>query len=355
LRPRRVAQRFALQPAVVYDWSRRFQALGLEGLATRRRVETPITRHVSVQAMMDVFQLLDNTPRLGHDRVQMALDSLGSRDGHTTVWPLVALDTQAHPQPPQASRRPSAAERPLQATAPHQVWFADLRSRVHIDGQWLDSMLIFDGYSRAIVGAGCFDRQHRSWLSHVCRQASARWGAPDTVVSEHGAVCLAWRPCRAPLGIQWRPTTKGHPWQHLAESGVAVQRRRLDADVLGCTERTLVSQQHAPVVPDDQCWGHGAHTRQDAQGRIYDLSPAVVLGHAQGRPVGLSRLRRVFRLRHGTRTVRRQGQMRRCNVGIYVDRERWGHTVEGLIDDERLRMEWAERLLVSDPCGDDTR
>ena len=68
-RPRRVAKLLAIQPVVVYDWSQRFQAFGLEGLTTRTRVDTPITTRVSVQAMMDVFQLLDNNPLLGHDRV----------------------------------------------------------------------------------------------------------------------------------------------------------------------------------------------------------------------------------------------------------------------------------------------
>jgi transposase InsO family protein len=354
-RPRRVAQLLAIQPAVVYYWSRRFQAFGLEGLTTRTRVEAPITRRVSVQAMMDVFQRLDNNPLLGHYRVKMALDSLGYRYGHTTVWQMVALYKEAHPMPTRARRLPNADERPALATAPHQVWFADLRYLVKIDGHWLYSILIFDGYSRAIVGAGGFDRQNLSRLSHVFRQAIARWGAPDTVVSDHGAVFLALQPCLAQLGIQWRPITKGHPWQNLAESGFAVQRRMLDAYVLGCTERTLVYQQHARFVQDYQFWGHWAHKRRDVQGRIYYLSPEVVLGHAQGRPVGISRLRRVFRLRHVTRTVRRQGQIRLFNFGIYVDRELWGHTVEVLIYDDMLRIEWAERVLVSYPCGYDTR
>src|SRR5437870_9647428 len=44
----------------------------------------PMTMRVSVQAMMDVFQLMDNNPLLGHYRVKMALDSLGYRYGHTT-------------------------------------------------------------------------------------------------------------------------------------------------------------------------------------------------------------------------------------------------------------------------------
>jgi transposase len=71
-RPRRVAKLFDLQPAVVYSWSQRFQTFGLEGLITRSRGEAPITTRVSVQAMMDVFQRLDNNPLLGHYRVKMA-------------------------------------------------------------------------------------------------------------------------------------------------------------------------------------------------------------------------------------------------------------------------------------------
>jgi hypothetical protein len=47
--------------------------------------------------MMEVFQLLESNPLLGHYRVKMALDSLGYRNGHTTVWQMVALDKQTHP------------------------------------------------------------------------------------------------------------------------------------------------------------------------------------------------------------------------------------------------------------------
>jgi transposase InsO family protein len=123
--------------AVVYYWQRRFTPLGLGGLTTPTRTDTPITRRGSVQAMMDVFQLLDNHPLLGHYRVKMALDSLGYRYGHTTVWQLVALYKQAHPHLPREPRVPHPAERPKQATTPHQVWFVDLRYLVQIAGQWL--------------------------------------------------------------------------------------------------------------------------------------------------------------------------------------------------------------------------
>ena len=53
-----------------------------------------------------------------------------------------------------------------------------------------------------------------------------------------------------------------------AEGGVSIPRRVLDAYVVGCTERERVYHQPAPFVQDDQCWGHGAHTRRDTQGRV---------------------------------------------------------------------------------------
>jgi hypothetical protein len=130
-------------------WQRRFKAEGLLGLSTRPRERTSITTWVSVQVMMEVLQLLDNNPLLGRYRVKMALDSLGYRYGHTTVWQMVALYKQAHPPSPAEKRPPNPDERPKPATAPHQVWFVDVRHLVKVEGHWLFSILLFDGYSAA--------------------------------------------------------------------------------------------------------------------------------------------------------------------------------------------------------------
>jgi transposase InsO family protein len=192
-----------------------------------------------------------------HYRVKIALDSLGYRYGLTTVRQLVALYKQAHPPSQWEKRQPNPDERPQQATSPHQVWFTDVRYLVKTDGQWLYSILIFDGYSRASVGAGCFDRQTISRLIQVFRQAIERWGAPEVVVSDHGAAFVALQPCLEQLAIQWAPITTGRPWQDLAESGFADQRRMLDAYVVGCTERALVYRRHVQFVHDYQFWGHG--------------------------------------------------------------------------------------------------
>jgi hypothetical protein len=129
----------------------------------------------------------------------------------------------------------------------------------------------------------------------------------------------------------------------------------LDAYVVGCTKRTMVYRQHAQFVHDYQFWGHWAHTRRDAQGRVYYLAPEVVLGSAKGRAVDPGRLRRIFRPRQVTRTVRQYGQIRLQNFGLYIDQGRWRQTVEVLIYDEVLRVEQADHLLVVYPCVYDTR
>jgi hypothetical protein len=234
-RPRRTTALLAIDPHLVYHWQCRLKAGGLLAVSTHRRRPASITTRVPVHVMMEVFQLLDNNPLLGHYRVKMALDALGYRYGHTTVWQIVALYKEAHPPAPQQKRLPNPDERPQHATAPHQVWLADLRYLVKIDGQWIHSILIFDGYSRGIVGACGFDRQNLSRLSPVFRQAIAQWGALERILSDHGAVFVALQPYLAQLAIQWAPISKGHPWQNLAESGFAVQRLILDAYLVGRT------------------------------------------------------------------------------------------------------------------------
>jgi hypothetical protein len=129
----------------------------------------------------------------------------------------------------------------------------------------------------------------------------------------------------------------------------------LDTYVAGCTDRESVYRQHTQFVHDYQFWGHWAHKRADTHGRIYYLSPEVILGNARGRAIEPSRLRRVFRLRQLTRQVQPQGHIRLHNFGLYVDHGLSGQTVEVLIYDKALRIEQAEHLLVSYPCVYDTR
>jgi transposase InsO family protein len=100
----------------------------------------------------------------------MALDSLGYRYGHTTVWQMVALYTEAHPKPTPPPHTPRAEERPLPTTAPHQVWFIDVRYLVKIEGHWLICPHI---YSTDLNALRLLAEWHKVKLQH----ASYQWVA----------------------------------------------------------------------------------------------------------------------------------------------------------------------------------
>jgi hypothetical protein len=129
----------------------------------------------------------------------------------------------------------------------------------------------------------------------------------------------------------------------------------VDAYVVGCTERERVYHQPAPFVQAYQCWGHWAHKRRETQGRVDSLAPEVVLGQATGPGREPTHLRRVFRLREVTRTVRQHGQIRRHNFGLYVERRLGGQPVEVGLYDAMVRLEQAAQPVVSYPWVYDTR
>lgn len=58
---------------------------------------------------------------------------------------MVAFYKQAHRSVLREDHGPHPAERPKHATAPHHVWCIDIRYLVQIAGQWLYSLVIFDG------------------------------------------------------------------------------------------------------------------------------------------------------------------------------------------------------------------
>jgi hypothetical protein len=168
---------------------------------------------------------------------------------------------------------------------------------VKIGGHWLDSTLLVDDSSRALVGAGGFDRQHRSRVAHVCRQAIAQWGAPEAVISDHAGVVLALHPCLQQLGIRGSPMARGHPPAKPRRRGLChpAPNARCRCGRLHRSHDGLSAA--CAVRPGRSVWGPLGASTHGYPGPDYDLSPEVMLGHARGRTVEPVRLRRVFRHR----------------------------------------------------------
>ena len=212
-------------------------AAGLLGLTTRPRGGTPLAMpgagpgddgRVPALGSQSPLPARPREDGLGFPRLSlMATRPSGSRSPFTK---------KPIPRPQRATRAPNPDERPLLATAPA----SGLVCRRPVSGQGRRAPALQHPDLRRLQPG---DRRGRAVSTgnispgscQVFRQAIARWGAPEAIVSAHGGrVCgLAAFP-RSAL-----PSSgpRAGPWQNLAESGFPVQRRMLDAYVLGCTER----------------------------------------------------------------------------------------------------------------------
>ena len=246
---------------------------------------------------MEVFQLLDNNPLLGHYRVKMALDPWGiamATRPSGSWWPSIN-----RPIPPPAAEHalPNPDERPRQATAPA----SGLVCRPPLSGQDRRPLALQHAHLRRL--------QPRHRRGRVLRPAepSPGWsrcsarpspsGAPPRRSSVTTGRCL-WR-CSRVLS-SWRSNGRrsprgipGRTWRKAAlPSSAGCWMRMWSAAPSG-----RVYRQHAQFVHDYQFWGHWAHKRRDAQGRVYYV---VTRGHPreyQRARSRASRLRRIFRLR----------------------------------------------------------
>jgi transposase InsO family protein len=81
---------------------------------------------------------------------------------------------------------------PYKASQPHQYWFIDGRMMdFAFDGVKWWSILILDGYSRTIL-AGALAPSEASWATlMVLYTACARYGAPQTLISDSGGAYIA--------------------------------------------------------------------------------------------------------------------------------------------------------------------
>ena len=142
----------------------------------------------------------------------------------STAW--AGLGTSRH--------RHSRAEKqalPFKATRRHQYWTVDVRYLDHhLGGGNVYAISILDNYSRAIVASGVFRTQDTATYLLVLRAAVTRYGSPDALVSDGGAIFRA-RQAQAvydALGIRKERIEPGKPWQSYIETTFNIQRRMAD-------------------------------------------------------------------------------------------------------------------------------
>ncbi len=308
-----IAGYLATKRTRVYDALRRWFAEGLPGLEDQSRAPKHPARKVDLKALAAIRRLQAN-PELGGFRVSAALEQRGIFLSPRTCRRILALHrdlgavqrTQPEPREPRVH--------PFAAVRRHQIWSVDIR---YIEGHGLDTdkpvyvIAVLENYSRALLASLLSPRQDLTAYLVVLRDALQRFGAPEILVSDSGAVFLAKQAqaiYRA-LGIAKREIARGRPWQNYLEANFGTMRRMADYHFTQAATWPELHAIHARFFHDYNHQKHFAHRDRPPGGQ----SPAKVLGFVHGAWCDPADLDRLFRVR----------AHRRVDAGGYIRFRDW--------------------------------
>ena len=86
---------------------------------------------------------------------------------------------------------PSFKHLPYRPAYRHHLWCTDIRYLVQLDGSWVYSICIIEGYSRKIVAGMASPHQDLTAILQILFAALAEYGCPHAMVSDNGSVFTA--------------------------------------------------------------------------------------------------------------------------------------------------------------------
>jgi transposase InsO family protein len=245
---------------------------------------------------------------------------------------------------------------PYKARSRHQYWFIDgRRMDFALDGVKWWSLVMLEGYSRTIL-AGAVAPTEATWVAlMVLYTACARYGAPDTLVSDSGgaytsndfeAVCSRLR-----IQHETIESTKGESYQNLMETHFNIQRRLYDYQFSLARTPAEFEQCHQAFI---RTYNTTAH-----QGLLKDQRfppiPIEVLGEAKGRLYAQNELARHFSHAVFPRTTNRHGCATLHNYHFYIEEGLPQTQVLLWVSGEQLRAMFENVVLAEYHCRYDWR
>jgi hypothetical protein len=178
-----------------------FQREGFAGLEDQRtRSPDHPANQLTLPFLKDVLDIQKEYPRAGRFRVRGLLEQkLGHEvPSETTIGRAMAKNRQFHGAPGPWNRSQDAADpdssiktMPYQPEYPHHIWFIDLRYLVKLDGHWIYSICVIDGYSRVILAGMASLYQDLPTVLQILFAAVSEYGCPEMIVSDNGTVFTA--------------------------------------------------------------------------------------------------------------------------------------------------------------------
>jgi transposase InsO family protein len=231
-----IADCLKLSRSHVYTILEAFERDGFEGLEDhRRRPPDHPANQLSLPFFKEVLDLQHEYPRAGRGRLHGLLEQRRDEPppAERTVGRAMAINRQLHgaPGPWTSAREEKPAQvsllhLPYRPDYPHQMWFTDIRYLVQLDGSWVYSICIMEGYSRKMLAGMVSPHQDLTAVLQILYAALSEYGCPEALVSDNGSVFTAhdYLAILRDLDITPLHIEKGKPWQNLIEAQFKVQR-----------------------------------------------------------------------------------------------------------------------------------
>jgi transposase InsO family protein len=358
-----IADCLQLSRSHVYTLLEAFARDGFEGLEDHRTrpPEHPDNQR-SLPLFKEILDLQQAYPRAGRLRIHGLLGQQREAPppSEATVGRAMALNRQfpgapgpwtsaREDQPPHVSYR----HLPYRPEYPHHMWFTDIRYLVQLDGSWVYSLWVLEGYSRKMLAGMVSPHQDLTAVLQLLFAALSEYGCPQAIVSDNGSVFTAgdYLAILRALEIEPLHIEKGKPWQNLMEAQCTVQLRLADLQFEQAQTLAAVQQAHAACIEAFNTTRHWAHRKRTDGHR----TPIDVLGWRRGRRVEAPRLRQLFGRAAFLRTVNRYGFVSVQRFYIYAESGLSRQRVLIWIYEGALSIEYKKIIVARYRCDYDLK
>jgi putative transposase len=333
--------------STVYRTLKRWIAEGVHGLKDKPRGGV---RKVDLRAMNEIRKLQEN-PELGEFRVSAALERLGIFLSPRTCGRILAANRQLYglKKPKRGSREKK--EMPFQSSRRHEIWSVDIRYVDHrlpedelAEGGKVYAISILENHSRALLASALSTSQDTSAYLSVLYAAIERYGSPEVLVSDGGAVFRSnqARAVYRSLGITKEEIERRRPWQNFIETTFNIQRRMADYYFAKAESWEELVAAHDRWVEQYNVQKHWAHRERKDLRR----SPTEVLGFLTGVRHRPEELQRAFFSTRFTRTLDASGYARLKRWRVYGEEDLAKREVALWLGAESLTVEFAGDILA---------
>ncbi|MCI0562748.1 MAG: DDE-type integrase/transposase/recombinase, partial [Nitrososphaera sp.] len=213
-----------------------FEEDGFVGLEDKRtRPANHPHNQMTLPFLEEVFEVQKEYPRAGRFRVHGLLEKEkgeAETPSERTVGRAMAYNRvfkgAPGPWPPPPDRTKSEPKPlPYDPIYPHKYWFIDIRYLVELDGRWVYSICIIEGYSRKILAGMASEYQDELAILQLLHAAFSEYGVPEGLVSDNGSVFTAdaYKHLLRELEIELCYIEKRQAWQSLIETQFTIQLR----------------------------------------------------------------------------------------------------------------------------------